>query len=62
MQLKKLTLTVLFSVLVLSFVLLLHGKAAAQQTYTSLNPARVYVGVWLVNVEKIDLAASSYRL
>ncbi|MEM2445220.1 MAG: hypothetical protein QW734_01000 [Candidatus Bathyarchaeia archaeon] len=63
MQLKKLTLTVLFSVLVLSFVLLLHGKAAAQQqTYTSLNRARVYVGVWLVNVEKIDLAASSYRL
>lgn len=29
---------------------------------SSGNPASVRVGVWLVNVEKIDLAASSYRL
>ena len=29
---------------------------------SSGNPANVMVGVWLVNVEKIDLAASSYRL
>ncbi len=26
------------------------------------NPTRVYVGIWLVNVEKVDLSASSYRL
>ncbi|MEM2994640.1 MAG: hypothetical protein QXI91_01295 [Candidatus Bathyarchaeia archaeon] len=26
------------------------------------NPTRVKVGVWLVNVEKVDLAANSYRL
>ncbi|MEM3622164.1 MAG: hypothetical protein QXZ02_03160 [Candidatus Bathyarchaeia archaeon] len=26
------------------------------------NPANVEVGVWLVNVEKVDLSASSYRL
>ncbi|MEM3789416.1 MAG: hypothetical protein QXN95_06090, partial [Candidatus Bathyarchaeia archaeon] len=38
-------------------LLMLNVKAES-----SLEPAKVMVGVWLVNVEKVDLAASSYRL
>ncbi len=38
------------------------ANSANAQTVTSVNPAHVQVGVWLVNVEKVDLPASSYRL
>jgi hypothetical protein len=37
-------------------------KAMAESPEPQTSPAKVYVGVWLVNVEKVDLAASSYRL
>jgi hypothetical protein len=37
-------------------------KAMAESLEPQTSPAKVYVGVWLVNVEKVDLAASSYRL
>jgi len=37
-------------------------KAMAESPEPHTSPAKVYVGVWLVNVEKVDLAASSYRL
>jgi len=60
MQLKGLVITALLLVFV--FTLLSFGKALAQQTLTVSKSTEVYVGVWLVNVEKIDLAASNYRL
>jgi hypothetical protein len=37
-------------------------KVMAESPEPQTSPAKVYVGVWLVNVEKVDLAASSYRL
>ncbi len=36
--------------------------AAESTTAPSENPAHVKVGVWLVNVEKVDLPANTYRL
>jgi hypothetical protein len=36
--------------------------AAAAQAQTTKNPVEVEVGVWLVNIEKVDLSANSYRL
>lgn len=46
----------LFSlVLVLTFLCLLIPTAKAE------NPTNVEVGVWLVNVEKVDLASNSYN-
>jgi len=47
------------SILMLVFLSLLMLSVKAEN---SLKPANVKVGVWLVNVEKVDLAASSYRL
>jgi len=37
-------------------------KAIAESSEPQKSPAKVYAGVWLVNVEKVDLSASSYRL
>ncbi|MCW4044440.1 MAG: hypothetical protein NWE94_02860 [Candidatus Bathyarchaeota archaeon] len=50
------------AIAILSFTLLalLAGNTAARGA--SVNPTRVEVGVWLVNVEKVDLSANSYRL
>ncbi|MEM3627166.1 MAG: hypothetical protein QXZ25_03990 [Candidatus Bathyarchaeia archaeon] len=48
----------LIAVLGLLSMLILNAKAEA----SSKQAADVKVGVWLVNVEKVDLAASSYRL
>lgn len=48
--------------LMLPLVLMLIPQTTAENNELRANPARVYVGVWLVNVEKVDLAASSYRL
>lgn len=41
---------------------MLIPQTTAENIELQADPARVYVGVWLVNVEKVDLAASSYRL
>ena len=46
----------------LLLVLAFTPKAMAESPEPQTSPAKVYVGVWLVNVEKVDLAASSYRL
>ena len=51
-------LLILLLTLALFSILMRNVKVAN----SSGNPANVMVGVWLVNVEKIDLAASSYRL
>ncbi|MEM1563873.1 MAG: hypothetical protein QW161_04295 [Candidatus Bathyarchaeia archaeon] len=48
--------------LTLPLVLMLIPQTTAENIELQADPARVYVGVWLVNVEKVDLAASSYRL
>ncbi len=37
-------------------------QTMAETPESQVSPANVYVGIWLVNVEKVDLAASSYRL
>ncbi|MEM1566400.1 MAG: hypothetical protein QW510_04880 [Candidatus Bathyarchaeia archaeon] len=60
MRLKSLVVVALFSAF--TFMLLYCGQTAAQHAPASSSIKRVYVGVWLVNVERIDLAASSYRL
>ena len=46
--------------LTLLFAVFLVPNVAALTT--KIKPARVEVGVWLVNVEKVDLSANSYRL
>ncbi|MEM2112160.1 MAG: hypothetical protein QXX08_09860, partial [Candidatus Bathyarchaeia archaeon] len=50
----------LLSLLVLALLSIVIFNAKA--TNSSENSTNVSVGVWLVNVEKVDLAASSYRL
>jgi len=47
-----------------AFVMLLSGSGMvkAQQAPTVNGATGVSVGVWLINVERVDLAASSYRL
>jgi len=46
-------------ILTLTLLAMFSSNAKAEN---SMNAAIVKVGVWLVNVEKVDLAASSYRL
>ncbi len=46
----------------LPLILMLTPQTMAEKPKPQTSPAKVYVGVWLVNVEKVDLAASSYRL
>ncbi|MEM3728525.1 MAG: hypothetical protein QXF75_04930 [Candidatus Bathyarchaeia archaeon] len=43
-------------------LMMLTPQTMAGSHESQTGPAEVYVGVWLVNVEKVDLAASSYRL
>jgi len=43
-------------------LMMLTPQTVAENVELHVNPTKVYVGVWLVNVEKVDLAASSYRL
>jgi len=52
------------SLSVFAFVMLLSGSGVvkAQQSPMANGAAKVSVGVWLINVERVDLAASSYRL
>lgn len=58
MHLKHLLMFALMSAFTL--MLLFNGRVEAQQTSTEC--AEVSVGVLLINVERVDLAASSYRL
>jgi hypothetical protein len=51
---------VLLFVLLLAFLSTMRFNVKAESS--SFNPTNVEVGVLLVNVEKVDLAASSYRL
>jgi len=62
MRLNGIALTVCLSVF--TFALLsVRGMVEAQAgQFSAANPVKVSVGVWLVNVERVDLAASSYRL
>lgn len=46
----------------LPLMLMLTPQTVAENLESHVSPTKVYVGVWLVNVEKVDLAASSYRL
>ncbi len=53
---KMLAISALCLICLISFI------QSAQALEPSANPAHVKVGVWLVNVEKVDLSANSYRL
>ena len=48
------------SILTLAFLSMLVMNVKAENSLE--RAANVEVGVWLVNVEKVDLAASSYKL
>jgi hypothetical protein len=52
----------LFAVVVFTFVFLALFAQTMGTSATSTNPVKVHVGVWLINVEKVDLSANSYRL
>lgn len=56
MMIKRLLLLALL--LAFLFIIVPNGKAES----SSLSNTTVEVGVWLVNVEKVDLSANSYRL
>ncbi|MEM3770309.1 MAG: hypothetical protein QXG76_03900 [Candidatus Bathyarchaeia archaeon] len=58
---KRYLIMVMFAFTLLS-ILMLMPQTMAESLESQAEPAKVYVGVWLVNVEKVDLAASSYRL
>ncbi|MEM2119421.1 MAG: hypothetical protein QW840_04790, partial [Candidatus Bathyarchaeia archaeon] len=47
-------------ILTSTFLLFLVSNVQAESS--AAQPANVQVGVWLVNIEKVDLAASSYKL
>ena len=50
----------LLSLVTLAFLLILMFNV--KTVHSSGNPTKIIVGIWLVNIEKVDLAASSYRL
>ncbi|MCX8171286.1 MAG: hypothetical protein N3E47_04875 [Candidatus Bathyarchaeota archaeon] len=58
MKAKIISLSALLLLIFLLTIVMANVKA---ESFSS-NPANVEVGVWLVNVEKVDLSASSYRL
>ncbi|MEM3752910.1 MAG: hypothetical protein QXM65_08235 [Candidatus Bathyarchaeia archaeon] len=60
MRLKSLIIIALLSAF--AFTLLFCGRVGAQHATANQNRTEVHVGIWLINVEKIDLTASSYRL
>jgi hypothetical protein len=63
MMMKKLALTVMLLLILTSiFAVTLSVVHAQTQTSTSGNPVHVQTGVWIINIQKIDLAASTYRL
>ncbi|MEM2249385.1 MAG: hypothetical protein QXP16_01665 [Candidatus Bathyarchaeia archaeon] len=59
---KRRYLLVLIFAFALSLMLMPTPRTMAESLESNTEPTKVYVGVWLVNVEKVDLAASSYRL
>ncbi|MEM1659791.1 MAG: hypothetical protein QXR17_01390 [Candidatus Bathyarchaeia archaeon] len=58
---KKLNIIAITSVITLTLVFLLMATPNVKAE-ENLKPVTLEVGVWLVNVEKVDLSASSYRL
>lgn len=67
MQFKKQMIIGTLALFTILFVASFAQAAAAQEDpatagATSSNPVHVQVGVWLVNIEKMDLPASSYRM
>jgi hypothetical protein len=52
----------LFAIVVLTFVFLALFAQTMGASAASTSLVKVQVGVWLVNVEKVDLPANSYRL
>lgn len=59
---EKRYLLVLIPIFLLSLLAMLTCQTKAESLEYQIDPAKVQIGVWLVNVEKVDLAASSYRL
>lgn len=59
---EKRYLLVLIPIFLLSLMAMLTCQTKAESLEYQIDPAKVQIGVWLVNVEKVDLAASSYRL
>lgn len=59
---KKRYLLMLIFAFALPLMLMPTPRTMAESLESNTEPTRVYAGVWLVNVEKVDLAASSYRL
>lgn len=60
---KRLALVTLGVLTLVLFGMSTFSALAAESTTTTLEgPAHVKVGVWLVNVEKVDLPANTYRL
>lgn len=60
---KRLALVTLGVLTLVLFVTSTFSALAAESTTTALeDPVHVKVGVWLVNVEKVDLPANTYRL
>lgn len=55
-------LLVLIPTFLLSLMLMSTAQTTAESLESQIDPAKVHIGVWLVNVEKVDLVASSYRL
>ena len=49
-------------IIVLILILTLSFTATAEKTLAQQIPTEVAVGVWLVNVEKVDLSSSTFRL
>lgn len=61
-RVEKRYLLVLIPIFLLSLLAMLTCQTKAESLEYQIDPAKVQIGVWLVNVEKVDLAASSYRL
>ena len=59
---KTFTLVTLFLIFTASSAMLITVAYAQETTSQSATPTHVQVGIWLINIQKIDLSASSYRL
>ena len=63
MIMKKLALAVVLVLILTSvFSVLLADVHAQTQISTQESPVHVQTGVWIIDIQKIDLAASTYRL
>jgi hypothetical protein len=63
--LKKLYIIVACLLILTVYAMILVGQTQGQpitQTSNDSDPAHVQVGVWIIDIQKIDLSASTYRL